>query len=40
LFSFFAEFLKYGVYYLFILFLLIALWFPDRLFGKRIVTPG
>jgi hypothetical protein len=40
LFSFFAEFLKYGVYYLFILFLLIALWFPERLFRKRLESPG
>ena len=40
LFSFFAEFLKYGVYYLFILFLLIALWFPERFFRKRLKSPG
>ena len=40
LFSFFAEFLKYGVYYLFILFLLIALWFPERFFRKRLESPG
>jgi len=40
LFSFFAEFLKYGVYYLVILFLLLALWFPERLFRKRLESPG
>jgi len=40
LFSFFTEFLKYGVYYLVILFLLLALWFPDRLFRKRQTAPG
>ena len=40
LFSFFAEFLKYGVYYLIILFLPLALWFPDRFFGKRVESPG
>jgi hypothetical protein len=40
LFSFFTEFLKYGVYYLVILFLLIALWFPERLFRKRLESPG
>jgi hypothetical protein len=40
LFSFFAESLIYGVYYLIILFLLIALWFPERLFRKRLESPG
>jgi len=40
LFSFFAESLKYGVYYLVILFLLIALWFPERLFRKRLESLG
>jgi len=40
LFSFLAEFLKYGVYYLIILFLPLALWFPDRFFGKRVESSG
>jgi hypothetical protein len=32
LFSFFADFLKYGVYYLLIIFLPLAVWLPEKLF--------
>ena len=37
LFSFFAELLKYNLCYLVMLCLLLALWFPDRIFHRKII---